>query len=164
MLPQARWRNRRRWGYGGHRHLPVILLLSLQIYDTAAIVYPINHDSYKFDYLHNNNTFSKGLEMSVSKRVNPIPLIVTNQCPDTIWPGIATQYGEGPESSGFVLGPCKTRKLTVGPTWQGRVWGRTNCTVDGDTATCDTGDCANKLDCEFPVGGIGCCRFPLLDC
>ena len=92
--------------------------------------------------------------MAVSKRINPIPLIITNKCPDTIWPGVATQAGEGPECNGFALQPGQTRNLTVGPTWQGRVWGRTNCTVEGDTATCATGDCSNKLDCEFTVSRI----------
>jgi hypothetical protein len=33
--------------------------------------------------------------------------------------------------------------------WQGRVWGRTNCTVNDDSCSCETGDCLGKLNCEF---------------
>ena len=154
MFLQARWRNRRRRVPGGRGFLTTTFLLSSHVFHAAAIVYPSNHDSYKFDYLHNDNTFSRGIEMAVSKRINPIPLIITNKCPDTIWPGVATQAGEGPESNGFALAPGEMRNMTVGRTWQGRVWGRTNCTVDGDTATCDTGDCFNKLNCEFTVSRV----------
>ena len=42
-------------------------------------------------------------------------------------------------------------QLWVAPDWQGRIWGRTNCTVNGDSCSCDTGDCLHKLDCEFSV-------------
>ncbi|KAL7806313.1 Osmotin, thaumatin-like protein [Trichoderma gracile] len=58
-----------------------------------------------------------------------IPLVVTNKCDSTIWPGVATQSGTGPGI--------------------GRVWGRTNCTVNGESCACKTGDCFAKLDCEF---------------
>ncbi|KAI5464082.1 thaumatin family-domain-containing protein [Mariannaea sp. PMI_226] len=78
-----------------------------------------------------------------------IPLIVTNKCDTTIWPGIATQHGEGPEVGGFELRTGKSRRLWVSPDWQGRVWGRTNCTVKGTSCACKTGDCFGKLNCEF---------------
>lgn len=78
-------------------------------------------------------------------------LVVTNKCEATIWPGIATQSGTGPGTGGFELKPGETKKLTVGSSWQGRVWGRTNCTVNGESCACKTGDCFSKLDCEFSV-------------
>ncbi|QUC17904.1 uncharacterized protein UV8b_02145 [Ustilaginoidea virens] len=78
-----------------------------------------------------------------------IPLVVTNKCETTIWPGLATQSGTGPGTGGFELQPGKNRTLWVAPNWQGRVWGRTNCTVNGDSCACKTGDCFAKLDCEF---------------
>ncbi|KAH6888017.1 thaumatin family-domain-containing protein [Thelonectria olida] len=77
------------------------------------------------------------------------PLIVTNRCGGTIWPGIATQNGAGPEVGGFELRDGKSRRLWVSSDWQGRVWGRTNCTVKGDSASCKTGDCVGKLNCQF---------------
>jgi hypothetical protein len=80
-----------------------------------------------------------------------IPLNITNKCDSTIWPGITSQAGSGPGTGGFELGPGEQRGLWVSPDWQGRVWGRTNCTVDGDSCQCMTGDCFGKLDCEFSV-------------
>jgi len=94
----------------------------------------------------------------------PIPLVVTNNCADTIWPGLGTQHGIGPGTGGFKLGPNDARKMWVSSDWQGRVWGRTNCTfnedgtgpgnlngVDGNGAACMTGDCFGRLDCLFTV-------------
>ncbi|KAK8016126.1 hypothetical protein PG993_014315 [Apiospora rasikravindrae] len=124
------------------------LLLGSEISGVAAKVYPSNHESYKFNYLNNSMRYLKPRQ-PLSKRDNPIPLIITNSCKEPLWPGIATQYGERPESSGFELGPGKTRNLTVSSDWQGRIWGRTNCTTSGDTATCSTGDCFGKLECQF---------------
>ncbi|PFH59406.1 hypothetical protein XA68_12436 [Ophiocordyceps unilateralis] len=78
-----------------------------------------------------------------------VPLIVTNNCDTTIWPGIATQSGTGPGTGGFELLPGQNRTLWVAADWQGRVWGRTNCTVNGNSCACTTGDCFAKLDYEF---------------
>ncbi|KAL6902911.1 Hsp70-like protein [Trichoderma evansii] len=50
---------------------------------------------------------------------------------------------------GEVMGRCRARFSMVGPDWQGRVWGRTNCTVNGESCACKTGDCFAKMDCEF---------------
>lgn len=93
-----------------------------------------------------------------------VPLRVTNNCPDTIWPGIGTQGGLGPGLGGFELVPGETMAFLVGPTWQGRVWGRTNCTFNangtgpsnlngwnGNGQACMTGDCFGVLNCEFSV-------------
>lgn len=126
------------------------LLLGSEFPFAAAKVYPSNHESYKFNYLNNSMRYLKPRH-NLSKRDNPIPLIVTNNCREELWPGIATQYGDPPESGGFALSPGKTRNLTVSPDWQGRIWGRTNCTTSGDTATCMTGDCFGKMECEFSV-------------
>ncbi|KAK9419438.1 putative Thaumatin family protein [Seiridium unicorne] len=128
------------------------LLLSSQVLVAQAVVYPSNHGLHNSDYLHPRpiaDAIDGVARRTVSKRENPIPLIVTNSCGDTIWPGVATQDGDGPESSGFELAPGETRNMTVGPTWNGRVWGRTNCTVSDDTATCQTGDCFGMLECEY---------------
>ncbi|KAH6646854.1 thaumatin family protein [Truncatella angustata] len=132
--------------------LVTALLLSSHVQVAQGVVYPSSHELYKFDYLNPRAEADAIDEISkrvVSKRENPIPLIVTNSCGDTIWPGIATQGGDGPESSGFELASGETRDLTVGPTWAGRVWGRTNCTISNDTATCSTGDCFGMLECGY---------------
>ncbi|KAF2197721.1 thaumatin family protein [Delitschia confertaspora ATCC 74209] len=87
------------------------------------------------------------------------PLIVTNYCPETIYPGISTQSGDGPPLSGFKLDPGKTSNQTVSEDWQGRVWGRTNCSFNdagtapkwGGPRACGTGDCNGVVNCV--VGG-----------
>ncbi|PQE21275.1 thaumatin family protein [Rutstroemia sp. NJR-2017a WRK4] len=103
-----------------------------------------------------------------TKRDGSIPLVVTNMCPEPLWPGIGTQAGTGPGVGGFMLGMGETKSLTVSPDWQGRIWGRTNCSFapggnsasnangnNGAGAACMTGDCGGRLDCavtgETPV-------------
>ncbi|KAI9711188.1 MAG: hypothetical protein M1820_002175 [Bogoriella megaspora] len=80
-------------------------------------------------------------------------------CEETIFPGINTQGGgHGPEQTGFELLPGDTQKLSVAANWQGRVWGRTNCSFNpqgtgpanagnGIYTSCDTGDCSAGVQC-----------------
>ncbi|KAI9721842.1 MAG: hypothetical protein M1812_002178 [Candelaria pacifica] len=86
------------------------------------------------------------------------PLVIISNCSDTIHPAITTQAGSGPESGGFELGPNESMSLTVSADWQGRVWGRTNCSFNSDGTgpaerggrgnACGTGDCGGILDCQ----------------
>ncbi|MCJ1409813.1 hypothetical protein MMC19_003896 [Ptychographa xylographoides] len=100
----------------------------------------------------------------VSQRAESVPLTITNQCPEVIYPGIATQAGTPPGTSGFALAVGKTRDLTVGADWQGRVWGRTNCSFNADGtgpsntggnngggSACGTGDCNGVVNCVVTV-------------
>ncbi len=43
-----------------------------------------------------------------------VPLIVTNTCGETIWPGIGTQHGAGPGTGGFELLAGDSVALRVG--------------------------------------------------
>ncbi|OWP07039.1 hypothetical protein B2J93_7773 [Marssonina coronariae] len=83
-----------------------------------------------------------------------VPLKVSNLCEQTIWPGIGTQAGTGAGTGGFELASGGVKELTVSGDWQGRVWGRTNCSFNelgtgasnlngnnGAGAACTTGDC-----------------------
>ena len=92
------------------------------------------------------------------------PLMISNQCPEVIYPGVGTQAGVGPPVGGFRLGPGETRNFTVSGDWQGRVWGRTNCTFNADGtgpdhsggnngggAACGTGDCGGVVNCKGTV-------------
>lgn len=97
-----------------------------------------------------------------------VPIRITNRCSDTIWPAVATQHGRGPGLGGFELGGGgKTRDLDVGWDWQGRIWGRTNCSFNangtgpadagkgsaaGPGTACATGDCFGVRNC---TGGGG---------
>ncbi|KAJ8116888.1 hypothetical protein OPT61_g1789 [Boeremia exigua] len=93
------------------------------------------------------------------RKMDITPLLVTNKCPDDIWPGISTQSGNGPELTGFKLSSGETKNQTVSEDWQGRVWGRTNCSFNDDGSgpangrgkACYSGDCNGILNCR--VGG-----------
>jgi hypothetical protein len=96
------------------------------------------------------------------RKLDITPLLVTNRCPEPIWPGIGTQSGKGPKENGFKLEPGEMRNQTVSEDWQGRVWGRTNCTfnsdgtgpADGSGKACQSGDCNGALNCAVGVSGI----------
>lgn len=98
------------------------------------------------------------------KRADRKPLKVTNLCEQTIWPGVGSQQGTGPGLGGFELAAGAARMLEVASDWQGRVWGRTNCSFnvegtgasnlnghDGSGAACKTGDCGGVLNCTLTV-------------
>lgn len=97
------------------------------------------------------------------RKLDITPLLVTNNCPDDIWPGISTQTGNGPGETGFKLSPGETKNQTVSEDWQGRVWGRTNCSFNDDGSgpasghgkACYSGDCNGALNCKVGVS------FPL---
>lgn len=104
------------------------------------------------------------------RKMDITPLLVTNRCPESIWPGISTQSGTGPSENGFELKTGETKNQTVSEDWQGRLWGRTNCSFndDGSAAAsgrgraCATGDCAGALNCKTGVGIAMICNKPLL--
>lgn len=76
-----------------------------------------------------------------------VPLLIYNDCPGTIWPGIYTTSGTGPGTGGFELAAGANKSLEVSTDWYGRIWGRTNCTSSGDDSlVCTTGSCG-KMDC-----------------
>lgn len=86
-----------------------------------------------------------------------VPLIITNQCASDTWPGIVTQHGTGPDKTGFKLGGGESMNQTVSDDWQGRVWGRTNCSFNdqgfaqGGGVACQSGDCGGGLTCMATV-------------
>lgn len=100
----------------------------------------------------------------VSSRDSSVPLQVSNLCTETIYPAILTQAGTGPSMGGFKLNQGDQQKLTVGSDWQGRVWGRTNCSfnaqgtgpsntggLNGNGQACGTGDCNGIVNCMVTV-------------
>lgn len=131
------------------RNIFVALALASQLPTANAIVFPSTHPNYKTDYLSLNKRYNPARRGPPEDWNGRIPLKITNTCSEPIWPGITTQHGVGPGTGGFELAAGESRDLWVGPTWQGRAWGRTNCTVNGESAGCTTGDCFGKLNCEF---------------
>lgn len=99
------------------------------------------------------------------RKLDITPLLVTNNCPDDIWPGISTQSGNGPGTTGFKLSPGETKNQTVSEDWQGRVWGRANCSFNDDGTgpasgggkACYSGDCNGVLNCQVGVISILLC-------
>jgi len=103
----------------------------------------------------------------VRKRDGGKPLVITNLCSETVWPGIGTQAGTGPGTGGFELKAGVSKPLTVGNDWQGRIWGRTNCSFNalgtgasnlngnnGAGRACHTGDCGGQLSCIMTVRSL----------
>lgn len=103
-------------------------------------------------------------DQNVTLRSQTVPLRITNLCAETIWPAVGTQHGTGPDSQGFSLAPGKSKDQIVSADFQGRVWGRTNCSfnaegtgpsnnggLNGGGESCDTGDCNGLLDCLVTV-------------
>ncbi|KAI4142345.1 MAG: hypothetical protein LQ340_007375 [Diploschistes diacapsis] len=97
-----------------------------------------------------------------SRATSSKPLFVQNKCGEVIYPAILTQAGTGPSTTGFKLSPGASMSLSVSADWQGRVWGRTNCTfnsagtgpdhsggVNGNGAACVTGDCGGTVQCQL---------------
>jgi hypothetical protein len=100
----------------------------------------------------------------VARQEETRPLVITNMCQELIYPAIATQAGTAPSTQGFALDAGDTMNLTVGADWQGRVWGRTNCSFNSDGSgpstagglngggqACSTGDCNGVVNCVVTV-------------
>lgn len=109
------------------------------------------------DGLHHMN---RKAPVKYDRRKEPItPLVVTNKCSEVIYPGISTQSGDGPKENGFKLDPGESRNQTVSEDWQGRIWGRTNCSFsddgmrpkNGGPKACGSGDCNGLVNCKVGV-------------
>lgn len=86
-----------------------------------------------------------------------VALQISNQCPGTIWPAVYTMSGSGNSNTGFSLSPGGNKTVYVPLDWQGRVWGRSNCSFSsngqassGNGQACTTGDCGGVLACKSP--------------
>lgn len=98
------------------------------------------------------------MKKSIAKRQSGggnVPMLIANWCPNDIWPGVITQGGSGADMTGFKLSPGMNQTIHVSSDWQGRIWGRTNCSFDstgqlngGSSRACSTGDCGS-LQCEI---------------
>ncbi|GKT96459.1 thaumatin family protein [Colletotrichum tofieldiae] len=123
------------------RSIFVALALASQLATTNAIVFPSHHPNYKTDYLQLNKRYNPARRGPPEDWNGRIPLKITNSCPRRSGPASRRSMASvpGPEASSS---PQVTVEIC-------RAWGRTNCTVNGESAGCTTGDCFGKLDCEF---------------
>lgn len=96
----------------------------------------------------------------VNRENSDLPLIISSNCAETIYPAILTQSGTGPNRSGFRLETGDSVAQNVSADWRGRVWGRTNCTFNEDGtvpassqggAPCSSGDCGSFIECQGAV-------------
>ncbi len=81
-------------------------------------------------FIKNSGTKLRPPRWGPPEKRDSVPLVISNLCPEMIWPGIGTQAGTGAGTGGFALDVGASRSLTVGADWQGRVWGRTNCSFN----------------------------------
>ncbi|XP_057784186.1 thaumatin-like protein 1 [Salvia miltiorrhiza] len=103
--------------------------------------------------------------------VFPATFTFVNQCGHTVWPGLLSNAGT-PQlpTTGFPLNSGDSLPVPVPPSWSGRMWGRTLCSLDPDTGrfACLTGDCGSgAIECagggaappatlaEFTLDGAG---------
>ena len=87
-----------------------------------------------------------------------VPLLIYNDCPGTIWPAIYTTSGTGPGTGGFELVSGANKSLEIPTDWDGRIWGRTNCTSSGDDdLVCTTGSCG-LMNCTQAAVSL---QFPM---
>ncbi|PWA80274.1 S-domain-1 29 [Artemisia annua] len=72
---------------------------------------------------------------------------VVNECAFTVWPGISGTPGFN--STGFELMQNSSRSFQVTDSWDGYIWGRTNCTFNQfGQGSCVIGDCgSNEIEC-----------------
>ncbi len=134
--------------------LPTIRLLSVLL---ALLVLLSPPSRVQATYIHH---MKRAPLHYVNRRDDTRPIRVTNSCPETIYPGFVTQAGEGPSKGGFELTSGSSESQTVSADWQGRVWGRTNCSFNtagtgtasnGGGPACTTGDCGSIVDCKATV-------------
>ena len=155
MVASSRRRDTKRVSSIFSRVLVPALAIGSLLQGVTAEDFPNIKDKWRTQFIRHNKRDTPAKRGPPEDWQGKVPLVVTNRCDSTIWPGVVTQSGTGPGTGGFELAQGDSKKLWVGADWQGRVWGRTNCTVDGDSASCKTGDCFSKLDCEFSVGAPG---------
>ncbi|XP_044001611.1 pathogenesis-related protein 5-like [Aphidius gifuensis] len=73
-----------------------------------------------------------------------------NNCPFSVWPGVEGNPGKAHlENGGFKLLPYETKAVNTPGDWAGKIWARTKCDGSG---RCQTGDCANKIQCNGTMG------------
>ncbi|KAI3796884.1 hypothetical protein L1987_39571 [Smallanthus sonchifolius] len=67
---------------------------------------------------------------------------IKNNCPYDIAPATLTSSGAS-VTTGFELAPQASNSINVPTPWSGRVWARFQCSNDGGTFSCKSGDCGS---------------------
>jgi hypothetical protein len=123
----------------------------------AAFAYSSLHPLVRAQYLPPLHMRTPPRPLDLAKRQSQngsAPMVVVNNCTEQICPGINSQAGTGPYTTGFCLDPGANKTLSVSKDWQGRVWGRTNCSFPNNGApnpACMTGDCGGAEQCTLAV-------------
>ena len=149
--------------------LTIALLCLAQI---ASASYAYDYELHPADIRRRSGSPDRPAVWGPPRKRNSVPLIVSNLCPETIWPGVGTQGGTGPGTGGFELDSGSSKDMMVSGDWQGRIWGRTNCSFapgglsasnlngnNGAGAACDTGDCGGVLNCVNTVSYLSVCGW-----
>jgi len=81
---------------------------------------------------------------------------VKNNCSQTVWVGAFSSNQPQPNSGGWALAAGASSSVAIANGWNGRFWGRRNCTFDASGAgMCETGDCGRGLLCNGATGIAG---------
>ncbi|XP_074304380.1 PR5-like receptor kinase [Silene latifolia] len=84
------------------------------------------------------------LQIHLFSAGNAKTLTIINNCSYTVWPAIATSSGTGSANVfGFALHEGESSVVAISTEWNGRVWGRTLCSINKSTGhfSCQTGVC-----------------------
>ncbi|PWA55024.1 Thaumatin [Artemisia annua] len=100
---------------------------------------------------HTHIIFTLIITLTLIPNTHQTSFKIINKCRHTIWPGILTGADRPVlNPTGFMLKSGQSRTLRVPVSWSGRLWGRTDCGVDGSgRLVCVTADCGSgKVACE----------------
>ncbi|KAJ6848651.1 thaumatin-like protein [Iris pallida] len=92
--------------------------------------------------------------LCISLSYSSIQLILVNNCPYNVWPGLLGGAGQTtPKDGGFLLGIGEETFFDVPYGWSGRIWGRQGCCFDEQgKGSCGSGDCGGFLHCRGAGG------------
>lgn len=102
----------------------------------------------------------KSIPLKKERKIN----IKNNSIDKEIWIGIL-ENNKLSNINGFLLTYQSSHVITVPSNWKGVIWGRTECTWNGDNdISCKTGNCNNKINCEnYPLGAVSYVQISLSD-
>ncbi|XAR49400.1 hypothetical protein NMG60_11032588 [Bertholletia excelsa] len=90
------------------------------------------------------------IAVSVIRSSEATNITITNDCKETIWPGIIANNNND-SGDGFSLKPGQSTIFNPPSGWGGRIWARTGCDFDKyGSGKCQTGGCGTSLKCSGP--------------
>ncbi|GJW20804.1 thaumatin-like protein 1 [Tanacetum coccineum] len=108
------------------------------------------------------------LAINLIHGVHSTVFTIRNNCQHSIAPATLTSRGAAASTTGFELASGASNDINIPTPWSGRVWARYECSNDGGTFHCNSGDCGSgQVACngaggatpttlaEFTIGDSG---------